>query len=70
MTYISELLMAIEVLGRKGKYMESPNTKSHDYQTNYVTSLASWSSLVKKYNSDTCTAINSNPLIWWKNTPC
>ena len=41
MTYISELLMAIEVLGHKGKYMESPNTKSHDYQTNYVTSLAS-----------------------------
>ena len=41
MTYISGLLMAIEVLGHKGKYMESPNTKSHDYQTNYVTSLAS-----------------------------
>ena len=33
--------MAIEVLGYKGKYMKSPNTKSHDYQTNYVTSLAS-----------------------------
>ena len=32
MTYISGLLMAIEVLGHKGKYMESPNTKSHDYQ--------------------------------------
>ena len=33
--------MAIEVLGHKGKYMESPNTKSHDYQTNYVSSSAS-----------------------------